>query len=927
VSEADSSSEATGVLRWMRNSLRFAPIAAALFVILWLALEIAHPTFEMRLEPNAIGHYDANRYETPVVLRKFYRVFSIPSDGPSNMFNADIEVYEDGLPLGPPHSMHDDIASKGGGRFSYWTKLLIFSSSDNSPPNSNGRVYTIKTPLEPHIFMRMAGALCVLFLAIVGTNALHRRAGSIESVTAGAPTHALRSASLSILGLSSLLIAGWIALEVSAPAFKAKLDPAAVQQGGGSRYSVDLRPYVKQGLYKLPSDTGAYPMRSPVLLYENDRRLGPRHAAHQDIQNGGKGAYSHWYDTLTFSASDNSDPRANGRTYTAEGRYEPAGFVRLAGWLGLLGLAIGCIGMSARNTSGPELARKGLAILFDGSASFSQKGWLVAGLAVLFAAIPILAYLGMLANAHSSGLVLGAYFPISDASGYWGCANEYLEYGETDVWCHRRPLYSMMLATVTMLSGRSLEAGLILQAALMGLCAFVFAREVARWLGALPALIASFIILQFAWPNALGVTMTEVGGLCVGLIAAAVLLRAAEQKSLRLAVLGAFMFGLGENIRPGALFALPFLVVWVATLKGFDIRRMAMGAVAAGAAIAVSFGIHSIYVSITGGDPANSFSNTAMTIYGFAHGGNWTLLVNDHPELLSETKAATQEIYRLAIEQMKAHPDIAFHGMVDNVYLNIQQQWTNLAFPDLPAVPLYFLGGLTALAASLRSQRARLVLVVMAGEAMSAAFIERDGGVRLWAASGGLGHVMPTMLMLSLAGRWLLGLLLKFKAASAAPLEKPVLTALPVRAAAIACLFIAAPVAHAVLLRPVKAIDATACGNGLVPYVIDLDEMAVMTVSDVYREPMLFPHRISTDDLLKSLGDVGWYRDSVARLHDVRVLRGVVDAPRYVGSPGFYISAATPAPQRGRILACVDQTQQIEVAQAPFWNVVSAKPL
>ena len=49
---------------------------------------------------------------------------------------------ENGYALGPPHTIHTEIAAKGKGRFSHWTSIgFIFSTSDNSDPNSNGRSY------------------------------------------------------------------------------------------------------------------------------------------------------------------------------------------------------------------------------------------------------------------------------------------------------------------------------------------------------------------------------------------------------------------------------------------------------------------------------------------------------------------------------------------------------------------------------------------------------------------------------------------------------------------------------------------------------------------------------------------------------------------------------------------------------------------
>jgi hypothetical protein len=57
-------------------------------------------------------------------------------------------VYEDGKPLGPPHTDHVDIVANGRGRFSHWKGIgLIFSSSDGSDPNENRREYWAVIPV------------------------------------------------------------------------------------------------------------------------------------------------------------------------------------------------------------------------------------------------------------------------------------------------------------------------------------------------------------------------------------------------------------------------------------------------------------------------------------------------------------------------------------------------------------------------------------------------------------------------------------------------------------------------------------------------------------------------------------------------------------------------------------------------------------
>lgn len=56
---------------------------------------------------------------------------------------------------------------------------------------------------------------------------------------------------------------------------------------------------------------------SKLMLFEDGKPLGPAHTMHATIREHGGGAFSHWRGQILFSASDNTDPRTNGRRYTA----------------------------------------------------------------------------------------------------------------------------------------------------------------------------------------------------------------------------------------------------------------------------------------------------------------------------------------------------------------------------------------------------------------------------------------------------------------------------------------------------------------------------------------------------------------------------------------------------------------------------------
>jgi len=123
---------------------------------------------------------------------------------------------------------------------------------------------------------------------------------------------------------------GWIGWQAR------HLVPAtAVQSVQGASYFLVL-PKSPLPVLELRGDLEGQPARSRLAMLEDGRPLGPAHALHADIVNVGAGRYSHWGPGVYFSASDNSDPRANGRRYVVVFRlFLP----RWIAWIGALAAA------------------------------------------------------------------------------------------------------------------------------------------------------------------------------------------------------------------------------------------------------------------------------------------------------------------------------------------------------------------------------------------------------------------------------------------------------------------------------------------------------------------------------------------------------------------------------------------------------------
>jgi len=91
----------------------------------------------------------------------------IRSDTMKDPKGSRLRLYEDGIELGPRHSLHSDIAARGGGSFSQWHGYLYFSTSDNSDPRTNGRRYEAAYVIYVSRFLSLPpllfGAIVLLF--------------------------------------------------------------------------------------------------------------------------------------------------------------------------------------------------------------------------------------------------------------------------------------------------------------------------------------------------------------------------------------------------------------------------------------------------------------------------------------------------------------------------------------------------------------------------------------------------------------------------------------------------------------------------------------------------------------------------------------------------------------------------------------------
>lgn len=93
------------------------------------------------------------------IFRKKYKAYLlnvVPSKGHCYMVQvpdyltsdkdgvSKLMIFENSIPLKHPHAIHSEIEELGAGRYSHWESWILFSTTDNTDPNSNGRVYSVR---------------------------------------------------------------------------------------------------------------------------------------------------------------------------------------------------------------------------------------------------------------------------------------------------------------------------------------------------------------------------------------------------------------------------------------------------------------------------------------------------------------------------------------------------------------------------------------------------------------------------------------------------------------------------------------------------------------------------------------------------------------------------------------------------------------
>lgn len=285
---------------------------------------------------------------------------------------------------------------------------------------------------------------------------------------------------------------------------------------------------------------------------------------------------------------------------------------------------------------------------------------------------------GLWASGDTQSVVLNGLIPLTDAAGYYTDATR-LQYGiDVSNFTAMRPFFAGLLSFFLWLTERNLMSAVGIFTAMAGFACYFASREIQRTHGAEVAVF--FLMLMFLYyRHHSGTTMSESLSLPVGLLGTALLWRGISANKERAVLFGIAMIALALNIRPGAMFVLPALLLWGGlAFRGqgkFSFKLFGLGA----AVILLVFYANSRMIDFVSNSGGVAFENFAWAFYGLASGGNsWTYVFEANPQLaLLNDKEVTPAIYKLAFELIRTQPELIVKGALFYWRMFFSNTWYN----------------------------------------------------------------------------------------------------------------------------------------------------------------------------------------------------------------------------------------------------------
>jgi len=353
----------------------------------------------------------------------------------------------------------------------------------------------------------------------------------------------------------------------------------------------------------------------------------------------------------------------------------------------------------------------------------------------------------------TDGFTIGGVLPLSDANYYYTGALRIL-YGEkVSVFAARRPLFIAFLSVLLYVFGQNLILILMVLALLISVTISFLMKEVKAGFGVFPsALLAGMLVYNYTG-RFVGKFMTEQVGLVLGMLSLTLFLRGIREQKYTFFPVALLTLSFALNVRAGAFFVLPFLVLWAAMSAGKSIASAIRLGLLNLAAVAGGFVVNFWLFKSVARPDSLPFGNFGMTLYGLVTGyRGWRSFLTDYPGVLES------EAMRISLEILWNAPDVFFRSIIQAYvdYLNPLHFFSFLYLPQkhlaLIAYPLAALlvVGFVRILRDRHSPLSQMMFSVLAGIFLSVPFVPPiDDGIR---AMGATNAFLFLLVALSLSG-------------------------------------------------------------------------------------------------------------------------------------------------------------------------------
>ncbi len=338
---------------------------------------------------------------------------------------------------------------------------------------------------------------------------------------------------------------------------------------------------------------------------------------------------------------------------------------------------------------------------------------------------------------------IAGLIPFSDANGYFAATHDQAKDGSWNVISLRRPLAAAFRSTMMFAAGFSYANAILLQVTLLACAAFVAARAVGQWRGVYAGLAffaLSYVTVRLFLPTFL----TEPLGLFWALLAVPFLVASLRDGSLKNGLLGFAMIAVGLSMRPGAMFVIAALGLWLVWRFGENARqRLVTAAYAAGLFVLV-VGASQLASKAYGEDSTVTGSNFSYTLCGLSIGTAWSGCLDRYEEVknLTSEKRLTDFLYQKAMENIAARPEVIAGRLYSSASLFSKElpavlwrgySWRGSDTPNLRGIFLALaIAGLIFVFVRRREKgEIAFWLLIWAGVIASAAFVHFDDGRRV----------------------------------------------------------------------------------------------------------------------------------------------------------------------------------------------------